>query len=99
MIRGIWQFEVPHEKQAEYLEATEKLIKPYWESKACLSYEVYQDREDSLHFVKMQVYKDLADMESDGRLLETDPLAMEVVRTFRSFAENVTSRICELKSI
>lgn len=97
MIRGIWQFEVAPEKQDDYLEATATLIKPYWESQACLSYEVYQDRENPRRFFKMQVYKNQQDLDKDAVLLSSDPGAQEAVQTFRSFAENVTPCFCDQK--
>ena len=99
MVKGIWFYEVPADKQAEYLEKTKVLIKPFWEGHECLAYEVYQDPENPLQFVKIQVYQDMAAMQRDGALFfeKKDPEAVQAVETFRFYAENIVNRIVEMK--
>jgi quinol monooxygenase YgiN len=99
MVKGIWFYEVAQDKQTEYLQKTKEIIKPFWESNECLSYEVYQDPENPRQFVKIQVYEDMAAMQRDGALLfeKKDPQAIEAVETFRSYAENMISRFVEMK--
>lgn len=97
MVKGIWIYEVPLDRQEAYLEATRKVIKPFWESHGCLSYEVYRDYETRTRFVKIQTYADVETMERDGRLVfvDRDPEALRVVELFRSFASNIEKRLCE----
>ena len=95
MVRGIWFYEVAEEKQAEYLQKTRDIIKPFWESKECLSYEVYQDWGNPRQFVKIQTYETRSAMERDGALFfeKQDPQAVKAVETFRSYAENIVNRL------
>jgi len=99
MVKGVWVFEVPEEKQAAYLKATAEKIKPFWESHGCLSYQVHQDWIDPRRFVKEQYYADRETMERDGAILfeKKDPEAIAVVELFHSFAENVVRLLCETR--
>jgi len=99
MVKGVFMFEVPEQKQAAYLQATAERIKPFWESHGCLSYQVHQDWNDPRKFVKEQYYPDRETAERDGALLfvEKDPEAIAVVELFNSFAENVVSMFCETR--
>jgi len=99
VVKGIWFYEVPEEKQAEYLRKTAEIIRPFWESRECISYEVYQDYTHPRRFVKIQSYATVEAMERDGALFfqARDPSAVEAVETCRSYAQNVDHRLCVLR--
>jgi len=96
MVKGVWIFEVPEEKQEEYLKVTVEIIKPFWERRGCLSYQVFQDYTNPLQFVKEQVYPDKESLDRDIASAQDakDPQAVKVVNLFRSYAQNVVRRLC-----
>jgi hypothetical protein len=94
MVKGVWTFEVPEEKQKEYLENTAKIIKPFWESHECRLYQVLKDYTHPRRFVKEQYYPDKETMERSLALAKEDPNAQAVVATFRKYAENVVRMRC-----
>ena len=65
MVKGVWTFEVPQEKQEEYLKITVEVIKPFWEDRGCISYQVFQDYTNPHQFVKEQVYPDKESLDRD----------------------------------
>ena len=42
MVTVIYEYDVPVEKQAEYVQATKEKIKPFWESIGCNAYDIWQ---------------------------------------------------------
>ncbi len=93
MFKAVFTYEVPEDKQEEYLKTTVELIKPYWEAHECLSYEVYQDYYESpLRFVKEQYYPDKETMERSLALARQDPEAKEIVGLFFKYAEKLEQR-------
>ena len=96
MVKGVWIYEVPKEKQEEYLKITIEVIKPFWEGRGCLSYQVFQDYTNPLQFVKEQVYADKESLDRDieSALDARDPEAVEIVKLFRSYAQNIVRRRC-----
>ena len=94
MVKGVWIFEVPEERQAEYLRKTSEEIKPYWESHGCISYEVYQDYTNPCRFIKEQHYPNKKEMEKSFSLAGKDPKAKEVITLFGEFAENIVRMRC-----
>lgn len=96
MVKGVWTFEVPEEKQEEYLKITVEIIKPFWEERGCLSYQVFQDYTNPLQFVKEQVYPDKETLDRDisSALDAKDLEAVKIVKLFRSYAQNVVRRRC-----
>jgi len=96
MVKGVWTFEVPEEKQEEYLKVTAEIIKPFWEARGCLSYQVFQDYKDPRRFVKDQIYPDRESLDRDveAALEKKDPKAVEIVNLFRSYAQNIVRRHC-----
>ncbi|MBW1972334.1 MAG: hypothetical protein DRG20_04190 [Deltaproteobacteria bacterium] len=94
MVKGVWTYEVPLEKQEEYLKKTLEVIKPFWEAHECLSYQVYQDYTNPTRFVKEQLYPDKETMERSLNIARTDPKAKEVVELFRQYAQNIVRRRC-----
>ena len=91
MHMAIFTFEVSEDKQAEYLKTTREVIKPFWESNECLSYEVYQDYFTSpTRFVKIQYYPDKETMERSLALARQDEKGKQVVATFMKFIKTDT---------
>ena len=79
----VFSFEVPEEKQADYLKATSEKIKPYHESHGTLSYDVWQSVDDPKVFIKTML--------RETPLGQGGPPSEEmraVVQIFESFAEN-----------
>lgn len=89
MVKMIFSFKVPQEKQEEYLEATNKKIKPFWESHGCESYDVFQGMEDPDLFIKEMIFKDEKAMGTALTLKEKDSEAKAVVDLWLTFIENL----------
>lgn len=86
MHMAVFTFEVPEEKQADYLKTTVEVIKPFWETHECLSYEVFQDYFVSpTRFVKIQFYPDKETMERSLALARNTDEGKSVVATFMQF--------------
>ena len=56
--KDTYSYEVPNEKQDEYLKITRDQIKPFWESHGCEAYTVWLSLEGSTRFIKEMVFKD-----------------------------------------
>jgi len=83
MYMAVFTFEVPEENQAAYLKTTAEVIKPFWESHECISYEVFQDYFlGPERFVKIQYYKDKETMERSLSLARQDEEGKKVVGEF-----------------
>jgi hypothetical protein len=93
MVKMIFEYDIPVEKQAEYLQVTREKIKPFWESIGCQSYNVWQEAESDTRFVKEMLYAEDSTMRETLASKDSDP----VKEIFRSFASNVSRRICVQK--
>ena len=85
----IFTFDVPEEKQAEYLKATSEKIKPFWESHGCQAYDIWQSTEGSPAFLKTMFYADTASRQMSP---EGEAEAKTIVQIFSSFATNVSRK-------
>jgi hypothetical protein len=90
MIKMIFEYEIPDENQEEYLKETGEKIKPFWESKGCKSYSVWQESEDKNRYVKEMLFDDPSSLKEIMGLEEAEPYK----EIFRKFAKNVTRKIC-----
>ncbi len=91
MYMAVFTFEVPEEKQEDYLKITVEVIKPFWEANECLSYEVFQDYfVSSTRFVKIQFYNDRETMERSLALARQDEKGKEVLSMFMQFIKPET---------
>ena len=90
MIKVIFTYDIPKEKQDEYLEVTAQKIKPFWESNDCDSYNVWKVDDSQTAFVKEMLFKDIPTMKKTLSLEEAEP-AKEL---FYKFAINVSRKIC-----
>jgi len=95
MMKVIFTYEVPQEKQEEYLKATAEVIKPFWESQGCLSYNVWQVEDGS--FIKEMLFASQETRQKALSLPQSDSMAKEVVGLFSKYAQNTTRRACEQK--
>jgi quinol monooxygenase YgiN len=86
MIKVIYSYEVPSEKQDEYLKITKDEIKPFWESHGCEAYTVWLSLEGSTRFMKEMVFKDELAMQSAMKLAEAEPIK----KLFFQFAGGIT---------
>ena len=85
----IFTFDVPEEKQAEYLKATAEKIKPFWESHGCQAYDIWQSTEGSPAFLKTMFY---ADTGAGPGGPEMSDEAKAIVGLFMSFATNISPK-------
>lgn len=86
----VFTFDVPEEKQAEYLKATTEKIKPFWESHGCQSYDIWQTSDGEPAFMKIMLFSDL---DAVKKSTEGNEEAMPVVQLWSSFATNVSTKI------
>ena len=86
----IFTFDVPEEKQAEYIQATIKKIKPFWEANGCESYNIWQTSDGELAFMKIMLF---TDAEAIKKATQGNPEAGPIVQIFSSFATNVSSKV------
>ena len=93
MVKVIYEYDVPADKQEAYLKATSEKIKPFWESKGCKSYDIWQVADSETRFVKDMLFQDKAVMKETLDLKEGD----SVKEIFMSFAENIARKICVQK--
>ncbi len=93
MVKVIFHYEVPVEKQEEYIKVTAEKIKPFWESHGCQSYSVWQMKDQPITFVKEMVFQDIGSMEKTMALDEANP----VKELFYTFAANISRKVCTQK--
>jgi len=86
----IFTFDVPEEKQAEYLKATSEKIKPFWESHGCESYDIWQTSDGNPTFMKIMLFKDTDAMMKS--LQGSGEEAKPVIELYNSFAMNITNK-------
>ena len=90
MVTVIFEYDIPVEKQAKYVQATKEKIKPLWESIGCKAYDIWQVAESETRFVKTMLFEDASAMKETMAQKEADP----VKEIFGTFAENVSRKIC-----
>jgi len=89
MLKIVFTYEVPEERQAEYLKATVETIKPYWESHGCQSYHVWQMAEKPTTFIKEMVFENRDEMQ---RSMEEEG-AKPAKELFYRFASNIVRQL------
>lgn len=90
IVKVIFEYDIPVEKQVEYLEVTREKIKPFWESIGCQSYNVLQVAESETRFVKEMLFEEDSAMKENLASKDSEP----VKEIFLSFANNVSRKIC-----
>jgi hypothetical protein len=94
MIKVIFEYRIPSEDQESYLRETMEKIKPFWESRGCKGYHVWQESENKDRYVKEMLFDDPSSMKEIMNLEE----AGTVKEIYRRFAKDVTRKICILKT-
>ena len=94
MVKVIFMYDVPQEKREEYLKVTAEVIKPFWESHGCLSYNVWQTNEGSPDFIKEMLFDSQASREKSTAMQADDPKTKEVVGLFSKYAVNTQRKSC-----
>jgi quinol monooxygenase YgiN len=98
MVKVIFSFDVPEEKQAEFLKLSREGTKPYWEAHGALSYDVWQTEEGSPGFVKELLVKDVAAAQGIFARAETDPEAKALVERWEGLTVGLTRKLYVLKT-
>lgn len=88
MVKVVFEYSVPKEKQAEYLQLTQERIKPFWEAHGCESYTVWAVAESETAFIKEMLFEDLSTMKQTMSLKEADP----VKEIYYKFAVDITRK-------
>jgi hypothetical protein len=94
MVTVLFEYDIPIEKQAEYLLVTKEKIKPLWESIGCKAYDVWQVAGSETRFVKTMLFGDMSAMKAILAREEAD----SVKKIFGQFAENVSRKVCAKKT-
>jgi hypothetical protein len=89
MVKVVFQYNVPKEKQAEYLQLTRDKIKLFWESHGCQSYTVWQVAESETAFVKEMLFENTSAMTETMTLKEAE----SVKEIYFKFAVDVSRKI------
>ncbi|MBN1102551.1 MAG: hypothetical protein JXL84_03960 [Deltaproteobacteria bacterium] len=93
MVKVVFEYNVPKERQAEYLRLTAEKIKPFWEAHGCQSYTVWSVAESETGFVKEMLFDNLSVMKETMSLKEADP----VKEIYFKFAVDVSRKIISKK--
>jgi hypothetical protein len=93
MIKVVFQYNVPKEKQDEYLRLTQEKIKPFWETHGCQSYTVWQVAESDTGFVKEMLFESMPGMKETMSLKESEP----VKEIYFRFATDISRKIIAKK--
>jgi hypothetical protein len=94
MVTGIYEYDVPVEKQTEYVQASKEKIKPFWESIGCKAYDIWQVAESETRFIKTMLFEDMSAMKETVAKKEADPFK----ELWYKFAENVSRKVCAKKT-
>jgi quinol monooxygenase YgiN len=93
MVKVIFNYNVPTEKQAEYLQVTQDKIKPFWEANGCQSYTVWQVAESETAFVKEMLFESVPAMKETMALKQAEP----VKEMYFKYATDVSRKIIAKK--
>lgn len=94
MVTVIYEYDVPVEKQAEYVQATKEKIKPFWESVGCNAYDIWQVAESETGFVKTMLFEDMSAMKE----IVANEEAETFIKLYYTFAENISKKVCAKKT-
>lgn len=93
MVKVIFSFEVPKEKQKEFLDfvKSESGTKAWWEANGCLAYDVYQaDGENA--FIKTMDFTDKETMSKIMPANEQNPECIALIEKFESYTINISRK-------
>jgi quinol monooxygenase YgiN len=90
MVTMIFTYDIPVEKQSEYVRLTQEKIKPLWESIGCIAYDIWKAADSETVFVKTMLFEDASQLKNSMAKREADT----VKEIFGKFAENVSRKVC-----
>lgn len=90
MVTMIFTYDIPVEKQSEYVRLTQEKIKPLWESVGCIAYDIWKAADSETGFIKTMLFEDASQLKKSMARKEADP----VKEIFGKFAENVSRKMC-----
>lgn len=91
MVKVVFSFEVPKERQKEFIDFVMTGTKPWWESHGCLAYDVWQaDGENA--FIKTMDFADKDTMAKIMPVNEQDPECKALIEKFESYTVNITRK-------
>jgi len=90
----IFRYDIPVEKQTEYIQVTKEKIKPLWESIGCKAYDIWQVADSETGFLKTMLFEDASQLKNSMARKEANP----VKEIFGKFAENVSRKMCTKKT-
>ena len=88
MVIIVYSYQVPAEKHSQYLKATAEKTKPFWESRGCRSYDVWQAAESGTSFIKTMFFEDMDSMQKTMALSKGE--GKPFVDLFYSFANDIS---------
>jgi len=90
MVTMIFEYDIPVEKQAEYVQVIQEKIKPLWESIGCIAYDIWKVGDSETAFVKTMLFEEVSGLKESMARKEAGP----VKEIFGRFAENVSRKMC-----
>jgi quinol monooxygenase YgiN len=91
MVKVVFTFKVPKEKQAEFLEVAKSGTKPWWESHGCLAYDVWQaDGEEA--FIKTMDFPDMNTVKAAMPIHEQNPECKGLIEKFESYTIGISRK-------
>ena len=91
MVKVVFTFKVPKERQAEFLGFVKSGTKPWWESHGCLAYDVWQaDGEDA--FIKTMDFPDLNTLKTVMPTHEQNPECRALIDKFESYTIGISRK-------
>ena len=90
MVTIIFEYDIPVEKQTEYVQVTLEKIKPFWESIGCKAYDIWQVADSETGFLKTMLFEDASQLKNSMARKEADA----VKEIFGKFSENVSRKMC-----
>jgi hypothetical protein len=97
MVKIVFMFEVPEEKQEEFLKHSREGTKPYMEAHGVISYDVWKtDEEGFPGFIKEMYVKDIAAAREVFKMRTTVPEAKELVDRWEGMTVGLKRKIYTL---
>jgi len=90
MVTMIFTYDIPGEKQSEYVRITQEKVKPLWESIGCKAYDIWKVADSETGFIKTMLFEDASELKNSMAREEATP----VKEIFGKFAENVSRKMC-----
>ena len=91
MVKVVFTFKVPKEKQMEFLEFVKSGTKPWWESHGCLAYNVWQaDGQNA--FIKTMDFPDMNTVKTFMPTHEKNQECRALIEKFESYTIDISRK-------